>query len=492
MRDFLHQHMDKIFLFLILILYIFLSHSLILYEPQIWPDEAYLADVAGNILNNGRWGTDLWGDAIAGTRQLLSWYPPVYLKTLATWFNLSGVSIINQRILSEIFGAIFLVVLYFFTVDFYLEGSFKKKKFIGLSLILILIFDNAFLRSSRIGRTEILVVLLGFLSLYLSKLAQKTNRNSFAVLCGLMLGLASLTHFMGIFFLILVIIDFFFYQHSKQNNSRFFHTIFAFVLPVLIWIVWILPNIANLLKQLSLQSSFRSLVISYTESVFKYSPSEQKAIYIIYILLSIICLLSIFKKKERINVFFSLGILGGWFICLYGKLEWYTIYIITFLYPYVIVNIFNNSFGKRFILTSVLLLILFAINVRIYFNYLNFYSGKKDSYYKFGQEIKNKIDEGKTIYLSTTPDLYFLLRGRNILYEFPNVQPTEKEYMDLLNDSDYMIINFHLERLFVGNLLDKYIELNRFKEYQVNEDGLYNAQIIELVPKSVRKLPNYD
>lgn len=485
------QNFDKIILVFLLSIYIFLQSNFLLLEPRIWPDEAYIADVANNILTKGVGGTTLWGDTIVGMKESLYWYPPIFTNALVLWFKVLGFSILNQRVLSVIFGAILLIVLYLFIQDFFNEYSTKKRKIIGLSLVLFLIFDNAFLKASKIGRPEILVALLGFLSLYIFNLSKKVDRKKILyVLSGLFSALAFLTHFIGGFFFFIIFCQILLKNKIKVLKSKEFYLfVLGFISPVILWLISIFPNYFIFFEQLSLQSSFRSQVNSYIEAVFSLYSMQQRIIYTIYILSSLIVFISLVLKRSLTNFFLIAGLFTSWLICLFGKLEWYSIYIIVFLYPSILLIVVKNYFKWISILAVILLASLFVINVRIYLDLFNLYKNKNDAYYLFGQEVKAKIPEGKTVYLSTTPDLYFILKNRNPLYEFPGVKPLIKEYLSLLSDSDYIVINFHLEHLFVGTLLDRYIEVNKLREYGVSTADLYQAQIIELIPKDKRQVP---
>lgn len=487
----LTKNFEKLLPIFLLLIYLILNLNFLLFEPLVWPDESYIADVANNVTQNAGRGTNLWGNTIAGISKSLYWYPPIYINILAVWFKFFGLSIFSQRILSTIMGAALLVVLYLFIQR---GAVIKKKKLAGAILMLGLIIDNTFLKSTRIGRPEILVVLLGFLSLFLYQLTKETKfKNIFSISAGIFSALAFLTHFIGIFFFLLILASLLIekkFKIIKDRNSILF--IFAFILPVLFWLASILPDLSAFLQQLFLQGSFRLVVPSYIEAIFKHSSIEQKTVYIIYVILSGISFINILTDRSVYSFYLLLGLFAGWLICLIGKLEWYPIYLISFLYPLVVINIFNSTSKNFSLVTKIFLVGLFLINVKMYFTSVNLYMDKKESYYVFGQNAKKIIPEGKTVYLSTTPDLYFLLRERNFLYEFPGFHPDQRAYLDLLNDSDYIIINFHLERLFVGNLLDRYIEYNKVKTHQVEDSQLYQAEIIELVPKGIRKLPNYD
>lgn len=480
------RNFDKIILVLLLAVYIFLQSNFFLLEPPIWLDEAYLADVAYNILSEGRVGTDVWVDTIVGIKNSFYWYPPVFINTLALWFKIFGFSILNQRLLSLSLSLIFLVILYFFFQNFLKDLESEKRKLISLGLILFLIFDNTFLKIAKMGRTEMMVVTLGFLSLFIYQIAQNTQFKKMFILVGLLLGLTTMTHLLGLFFFITVLISITLNQKKIFVDKVFYQFLVAFFIPILIWLISIFPNYSILKLQLSSQSEFRSLVPSYIESVFRYSSIEQRVIYVIYILISLISLVSFIKKREEYT-FLPLGLLISWLICFFGKLEWYVIHVVCFLYPFVFLQLLK----KRFLLSPIILILLvalFVFNIRMYSNQYFIYKDKQDAYFQFGEAVKSKIPESKTVYLSTIPDLYFIFKGRNPIYEYPAIRTIVEEYKGLLNKSDYLVINLQLDHLFVGNLLDRYIALNKINEYEVG-NSLYKAKIIELVPADMRKLP---
>lgn len=482
----LTKHIDKIILLLIISVFIFLNTRTLLLQPQIWPDEAYISDVANNIINDRRAGTDLWGDSITGIKKNLFWYPPLYTNILAIWFKTFGFSITSLRFFSCSLGVIFLIILYYFIQISLNDSLLRRKKWICLGLVFLLSIDNNFLKASKIGRPEMLVILLGFLSLYTYQYFKKsTQQIFFLITSGLFSALSFLTHFIGIFFFLLIITDILLWR--KKIDNKFVGLVTAFILPVLFWLISILPNFSIFLRQLALQQSFRTLVNSHLEAIFKFFPIEQKIIYIMYILLSIISLLNYLFNRSLSSFYLNLGLLISWIICLWGKLEWYSLYIISFLYPLVINT--KKLSQKTFLLTVIILFFLSLFNIKILLKDYQSYKDKQEEYYYFGESVKNVIAEGKTVYLSTIPDLYFLLKGRNRLYEFPGVKPEEDKYINILNDSDYLVVNFHLERLFMGNLLERYIEYNKSKEYQVGNNQLYKALIIELTPKETRRLP---
>lgn len=471
-----------------ILIYFFVAKSLILLDPPVWPDESYIADVANNILKESRFGTDLWGNTSIGVKNHLYWYPPIFLNTLSLWFKLLGLSIINLRIFSIFLGIVFLIIFFIFL----------KKSFLSLGLIFLIIFDHTFLKGSRIGRPEMMTVVLGLFSLYLYDYLKKLDKKTISyVILGFLLSLTALVHLLGVFFLIIVLLSVYFEKHTEKINKLFF-LIIGFSIPMLLWLISIFPNYQIFFAQMRIQQSFRGLVQPHIAAIFQYYPIEERIIFLLYFLLSIlVSLIFIWDKTKKILVP-VLGLFFGWAICWFGKLEWYSIYIVMFVYlsAGMIFSDFSinhiNTQRIKFayqLLFLILLLISFIVNIRIFAQAYSFSGNKNNIYYQFGQDVKKIVPPGKTVYLSTTPDLYFNLYGRNKLYEFAAMEMKRDEYLKLLDDSDYLIINFHLERLFVGNLLDKYIESNRLEEYSIGQDSLYQAKIIKLVPPNLRKLP---
>lgn len=482
----------------VIVTYFFLSTSFLLEMPQVWPDEAYLADIALNYQKTGRIGTDLWGNTIIGIKDSFYWYPPVYLYILAYWFKFFGFSIVTMRMLSVILGAFFLIIFYLYSSRFFLSDiPNTKKRLVLVCTLFLMVIDNTFLKAVRLGRAEILVLVWGLLSLCTLHLAQSARKKKwiFYAITGFILAMAFLTHFLSIVFTFAAAINILFFKKLNDLKHNYIILVVSFLIPVILWLFNIYPNFYIFLEQLSLQREFRLLVDTYLISVFKYAPIEQKAIYCIYLALSLLFLLFSFIKKTK-QYFIILILLGlSWALYIFGKLEWYSVYPVVFIYlsAYLLISqtfltkpkqskIFSFP-GK---LTFILIIILFVLNFIIYFKAFQFNNQHKDLYLNFSKEVKNIIPPEKTVYLSTTPDLYFTLKNRNQLYEFPSMRVKIKDYINLLNNTDYIIINFHLERMFIGNVLYKYIELNKLKEYEVGKPELYQAQIIELRPKNQR------
>jgi len=467
--------------------------------PPVWPDEAYLADVALNIQRTGRVGTDIWGDTVIGIRDSFYYYPPVYIYTLAYWFKLVGFSIYSQRILSVIFGAILLVIFYLYSKSLLPELSEPKKKIVLMVTMFCLVIDNVFLKAVRIGRTEVMILIFITLSMYMLQQVQNINKNRwiFYGLIGFLLGLAFLTHFLSIVFISLVLVNLMLSAQTKNLRRDYLLLVILFSSPIILWVITVLPNYQTFLNQLSLQSNFRVLMSPYVEGVFKHAVLEERIIYYIYFVLSLAFLLLTFLNKSKQYLILLTAIVLSWAVCFFGELEWYSIYPVFFLYiciSILVSHLITNRKQPPVLLwlgglTVFLTACLLILNFGIYGKFHRFNTQNPNHYFKFSEQVKEIIPPQKTVYLSTTPDLFFTLYGRNSLSEFPALVPKTKEYIKQLDNSDYLLINFRLDRRFVGNLLDKYIELNQLREFSVEGSGSYQAKIIELRPKKDRLTP---
>ena len=129
------------------------------------------------------------------------------------------------------------------------------------------------------------------------------------------------------------------------------------------------------------------------------------------------------------------------------------------------------------------------MNTNTYLQSYKTYTAHKQDYEYVGKEIASIIPQEKSVYLSSIPDFYFVLRDKYTLYQFPPLPPKVNEYLDLLDKIDYVVINIHLEDIYVGGLLARYIDINKASEYTVGETTLYQTRLIELIPRNKRYKP---
>ncbi len=81
------------------------------------------------------------------------------------------------------------------------------------------------------------------------------------------------------------------------------------------------------------------------------------------------------------------------------------------------------------------------------------------------------------------------MRDKYTLYQFPPLPPKVNEYLNLLDKTDYVVINNHLEAIYVGGLLSRYADINKAAEYTVGKSTLYSVSVIELISRNKRYKP---
>lgn len=481
----------KILLIIIIFIFIFKISKTLLINPPIWPDEAIYADIVNNYLKEHRLGTDLWKGTIPGIENYALWYPPVFFYLLTYWFKFFGLSIFNQRLLSVIVGCCFLLIYLLFIKQF-----FKKKhywfSFISFGFLTI---DPIFVQSIKVSRPEIFVLFFGIFSWYLflkafAKKLSLTKQYYLYIGSGLLASLALLTHLLGSFFFLTIIICFLL-THSMKTFLRkdFYLTIAFFVLPIFVWLLSIFPHLEILQKQLSIVSLRKSFELPWIYLVFQTQPLLIKLQYFTYI---VITGLFIIFVKTRINsplLFLKVALITSWLFSTFGKMFWYFVFPIPFVYLAFNIFLLKKCFNKKKLLLDLIVVLLIFFHFYLFFHLIFFNKNKIPSYNKFVEVVLEKIPENKTVFLSSIPDVYygFKINNRNNkLYEFPVVQTPIENYLRLLSDSDYVIFNGSYEKLVFGNFLEDYLASNQQEIYFVGEPDQYQTFVIKLKAKNQR------
>lgn len=473
---------DIIFLLIIFITFWLIGFVLLLKEPLVWPDEAIYADVVLNVLAEGRMGTDLWQDALPSIQQHAFWNPPLFFILLSIWIKTIGFSIVKQRLLSLVVGAAFLVVVYFFTKGFIPK---KKRKMIFF-LLAALVVEFTFSRATRVSRPEIFVLFFGTLSLLLLNLGEKKKQVQYFIFSGLSAGFATLNHVLGIFFFITIVI--FFLQVKKRDvlsdrNVKFFTV--SFIVPIVLWILSVVPSFDPFIQQLSLASSRKSLEDSWLFLEFKSGYNFSKVVMSGYLLLSLLYFLKVRFKKKYLLLTLSLAL--AWFVSLFGKMFWYSVFPIPYIYICSVVLISQKKLRyKNLIITLIIGMVV--MNVMKQWTSINDKMGRY-SYEKYINSILNIVPNEKTVFLSAIPDPYFGFKssGRdNVVYEFPGLRISSEDYQEILNDTDYIVYTRIYHKVLFGDFLDRYISANTSEVIAVGEDREYRAFVIKLVDRGER------
>lgn len=482
-----------------MVLYLFLSQVNLLDNPPVWPDEAYFADTAWNLLNQGRLGTDLWGGMIPGAREHLFFYPPGLFLVFGGLFKVTGLSIYAQRMLAVVVGAGFLMSFYFLSLKVL---NIKKSKGIIFTVlaVLLLIVDHIFLKAVRWSRPEIFVMFFSSLAVNCLFIGEDINgkwKNYLFALSGLFLGIAILFHLMGFIYLA-AIGGYFIYKHRlKVFSLAQAHYLFIPVLVIVgLWLAIIFPDINYLFVQVGLQKLYRENSPSYLLLVFESGSMYLKIYYWIMLAILPVGLVYGFIKKNSRLILITLILLFSWIYAYFGKLEAYPVLFVPFGYLMGVLFLrLSLEKGRKVPTFKILscggLLLLLLINMYIYQDNLkNYFEGYRN-YRVFSENLKEVVPDDAKIYLSSIPDAYYIVRefSNSKVYTYPALPTTKEEYLKVLNDSDYLIYNFDPGAMFFGNYLNEYLNLNVKEVSQIGQSDEYQVLLIKLVDKGLRKAP---
>ncbi len=489
----------KTFLSLVLLasFYLFFRFILIMKVPPLWPDESIYAEIAYNILHYARSGADLWGDAIPGVKDHILGYPPLFIYSLAFWFKLNVFTIFSQRFLSIIVGLVYLFSY------FYLAKTFLNKKnnyeliFIPL---LILVFDPTFLRTSIISRPEIFVLLFANISLisfnhvFLKQSKKRIGRKDlfFSVLAGLTASIATLFHLLGIIYLISEAILLIFIKRTKICKDKLSLLFLASsLIPLIMFTFTLIPYLDNYKNQIGTISQMRATSPSWIRQIFTYAPTEERTFAILLIISGIFPLLFGKIYQNRRLMLITLIIAMSWIIVLVGKIQWYYILPIPFTYMGIALMIDSEN-KKSSLFRKMLVLVLFfflLLNLKSIFSLRYLFYKDVYSYEELSTQILNYIPDNKTVFLSSIPDAYYVFKTKrnNRLYQFPPVPIAPEKFLNLLDQSDYIIYNASLSVSGLDLYLQKYVLKNMAKANKIESINQYQVVIFELKPGQERK-----
>ena len=181
---------DRTVLFMAFAVGLFLLQSLSIMNeaPPASPDAAVFADAALNLLSAGHLGTGL----VVGMTDHVYWQPPGYCLALAAAFKVFGYGLWQLRLLSLLFGALCLWMVY--------EVSLKvhTDQVAAMIAVLLLSFDPLFAKWARWDRMDPMCMFFVLLSLSLYLTAAERPHLRFFVAAGTSASAALLVHPFGV------------------------------------------------------------------------------------------------------------------------------------------------------------------------------------------------------------------------------------------------------------------------------------------------------
>lgn len=503
--------MKKVFnpiLLLLLTIFLVMSLSLLLDEPLIWPDEAIYGDISRNLMLENRMGTDLWKGFIDGIENRAYSLPPLYLYTSSIWYREFGFSIITQRLFSVFLGSVFLTLFYLVSQKFILSGKKPIKNLLPIGVTLLLAIDTVFLRASRLGRPEILVLLLVMFSLlfYLRSIEEKIVKTGqkYLFLTGLFLGFSIITHLIAIGFTLAITCALIYSQRNNLLNfTKYNFFVLGILIPIIAWLIYLYPNYQYLIDQLKLVEASRHYTIPWYINVLSF-PLLNKLTYLFYLLISLFFVIFTLKNRKQPYILLSLVLIFAWGFTTLGQIYWYTVYPVSLSYLALLILISkaffrinrNLNLSSKNFLKNLTALILLLLSLFFLYTHLSNYSGLINSfrnnaaYQTFQNQITEAVPPGKTVYLSSIPDAYYAFKaGRNRLIEFPALFSDIEKFKRVLLEIDYIVFNgMYIPDPEASVYLDKYIARNLESTQELSQP--YHILIIKLKDKNLRQQVN--
>lgn len=484
------------FIFLPLLILIFLALNLphLLEFTPIWPDEGWIADVALNILKTGQPRTEIWGNMIPGAMQQVLWYPPLFFYLLAFWFKVFGFSIVSQRLMSLVISSIFITIFFVFSQAL-IRRETSRISIIKVYLLaflgsLLLIIDPIFLKSSTIGRPEVLVLFLVSCSgMVIFKALDKKTKNKLRIPLliagGILSGISIMVHFLAVIFLLAFVIYLAVSSKKFYLEKSFYFFLISALMPAIVWAIIILPDLHILIRQLEVFVLDRSLSPRWFDIVFSSQTVAIKIIFLIYLIITLMVAVITFLTKKSYLLLISLILLASWLIAYFGKVEWYSVYITPPIYIALILFLIYAIKNKKSLIFKdlkfsvlTMLSILFIIDLNNYIG-INSYIADK-SYLEFAKNVKSSIPNGKTVFLHSIPDVYFAFQpDENYkIYEDPFFKTETEDFLKRLKRLDYVVINMPLFNPSTNSLFREYLLKNAEEPLVINGGG-YSVFVYE-------------
>ncbi|MFH1279979.1 MAG: glycosyltransferase family 39 protein [Candidatus Beckwithbacteria bacterium] len=303
----------------ILLLYVFLSKSLLLVDPIVFPDETLFATVGYSLVAPDQFSSNWFSTHLAQAEASeMIYHGPLYYYFLAGVFKFFSFGINQLRLASLVLGLVSLGLIY------WLLTRMKEKNDQWTSLLGMLVVgsDYFFLRSSRFGRQEMMVIMFSLLGLvsYFSWLKKKSSWN-LGLVCLALLG-AFFTHYLlGLVIVGTILIDRLLTEKKKIVKDRLsWGVVLSIFGGALVWGLKVFQIRQEIEKMVGLGVARLVPTFRSVRAILA-GDSLMKLVVATYLLSLVV--LSLLKNKSR---FEKVIMIYGWLsigILVYGGLDWY-------------------------------------------------------------------------------------------------------------------------------------------------------------------------
>ncbi len=219
--------------------------------PPVGEDEPWIAAAPYKLATQGVYGSDLFAGYYGSEEHL--YQMPVYSLLLAGVFKVAGLGVVQMRILPVTFGLLLLILV--FVVGCQLGGHrlgvLAMLLLVGLRLAVgwdetgILLLDIA-----RVNRYDIAVPVFGLAAFWMFNRAYTRGHIGLYLGTGILVGLASLTHLTGAFWLPALFVVMVLRRRTKLFGQRALYAMVGgFALPWLPWLAYIATGWSDFVGQ---------------------------------------------------------------------------------------------------------------------------------------------------------------------------------------------------------------------------------------------------
>jgi hypothetical protein len=392
----------------------FITISLVLGEhiPFIWPDEVLFFNPSIELSNHGILRTTVLSGLIPDMENHTLWMPPVYMILLSGVFKIFPQELFVARMFSSFISLASILVLYLFCKNLRLS---KSRTYL---VLLLVASDFVFLKFSHTARMESLSFLFCISSFYfLSKSFESEIPKFNLFFCGISISLSFLSHPFGIIHSLSIL--FFLYTFGQLKWRNFFIIALSGLLPILFWMVYIIPNFDSFLIQFGAQFSRKSELLgkfSYMDKIkIIFSPFPLPVFKIILFIFGLGCFFIVKKTKQ--NQFFLFWTLLLFFILLFTSESWYVLHLV------VPASLYISSLHEEETQKKILILPLLIYNLATCFIfpiYFYKYLDAEEKIISYYESLAKEIEDKNKIYIQLIPDPYFYFKKK-----FPNKELLE-------------------------------------------------------------------
>ncbi len=182
----------------LLSLYFLLTLPRLIDYPPPWVDDAYFMAPGHSLLTRGVWGSDPMAGAASrwldsAPDRMTFFQPPLYLLLVTDSFKAFGFGLLQARLVSVVLGALTVTSTYVLTL------KITKNRVASFVAALFLLTQPLFILISRQTRPESAVIFLTILGMYVFLKYWEKPGPVLALLIGVLLGLAAMSHYNGFF-----------------------------------------------------------------------------------------------------------------------------------------------------------------------------------------------------------------------------------------------------------------------------------------------------